>query len=492
LKLKLSIKKKKDSVEEQPAIKKKDRTDEQLDKKGSPNEQPAEVKVEKDPSDELKYMVIEPTLTSSEEKLLHELNDLLIEEMNTDVTEFESHEKTKEYLMKQIDMIVKKYHAKANEATISKIKYYLVRNYIGYGKIDLMMRDPNVEDISCNGPGLPIFVWHRKYESIPANILFSNPEELDGFVVKLADTADKAVSIAQPVVDAHLPDGSRLHATYEKEVTSRGSSFTIRKFHETPITIINLVASNTMSARLAAWFWYMIENQASIIAIGGTASGKTTTINALATFIKPNSKIVSIEDTAEIKLLHENWLPSVVRKGFGISDEKADISLFDLLKNALRQRPDYIIVGEVRGVEAYTLFQAIAMGHGGIATFHAESVESAVRRFENEPLNVPRQLVTNVDAIVVQGKVRYNDKMVRRILAVSEILLDPATKEIKINILSKWDSHNDSHNVQDHSWLVNKIMRLKGVSYQEIHLELAKRIMLSKIWFRTILQTTEK
>jgi flagellar protein FlaI len=358
--------------------------------------------------------------------------------------------------------------------SLDKVKYYLVRNYTGYGKIDLLMHDPDVEDISCNGPGLPIYVWHRRYESLPTNVTFSDSKELDAFAVKLADMSDRSLSLAQPIVDVNLPDGNRLNVSYGREVTRHGSSFTIRKFREDPMTVSELVANNTMSAELAAWFWYILEAQSSLIVVGGTASGKTTTINALSMFIKPNLKIVSIEDTAELQIPHENWLSAVIRSRFG-SVELTDISLFDLLKNAMRQRPDYVIVGEVRGAEAYTLFQAIATGHGGLSTFHAESVEAAVRRFENEPLNIPRPLMSMIDAIVVQGKVRFENKLVRRASVVSELSLDPVTRQIKTNNLFEWDPQTDCHKSYGRSWILQKIAKSKGISYQEIERELDRR-----------------
>src|SRR6266702_1341876 len=241
-------------------------------------------------------------------------------------------------------------------------------------------------------------------------------------ILKLSYMTGRAISIAQPVLDATLPDGSRVQMTYEKEVTRRGSTFTIRKFRERPLTVSDLVIYNTLGAEIAAWFWYIIEKQASVILVGGTASGKTTTINTLAMFIKPNAKIVSIEDTSEIQLPHENWLSSVVRAGFGVTGEVSEITLFDLLKNAMRQRPEYIIVGEVRGSEAYTLMQAIATGHGGLATLHADSAEAAIHRLESEPMNIPRPLIPTIDVIAVQTRVQVGDKSVRRMVNVAEVV----------------------------------------------------------------------
>jgi flagellar protein FlaI len=455
---------KKTIIKEQPSV----RINELYEKIG-------EVNISHDSSDQFNYVVKEPALTSFEDRLLHELEEILADVLDVNMADFElSRGKAEEYLLVQIDNIVKKHHVKVNKASLDKIKYYLVRNCVGYGKIDLLMRDPDVEDISCNGPRLPIYVWHRKYESLPTNITFSSPTELDAFAVKLVDTSDRSISLAQPVVDANLPDGSRLNVTYAKEITPHGSSFTIRKFKEKPMTITDLIANNTISSRLAAWFWYIIEHQASLIVVGGTASGKTTTINALSMFIKPNLKIVSIEDTSELQLPHENWLSAVIRTKFG-SDVSTDITLFDLLKNAMRQRPDYVIVGEVRGSEAYTLFQAIATGHGGLSTFHGESVEAAVRRFENEPLNIPRPLMTMIDAMVIQKKVRVRGRMIRRISVVSEISLEHSTGQIKTNNIFEWSPQSDDHIFYGKSWILQEISKSKGISYQEIELELARR-----------------
>src|SRR6266480_3043317 len=271
-----------------------------------------------------KYQIAEVQLADDERKKLKEIGELLIEELDVDIKKLGTNENAAAYIRKLVERIIKNY------------------------KINPMMRDPWIEDISCNGSGIPIYIWHRKYESIPTNVVFQTAEELDKFILKLSYMSGRAISIAQPVLDATLPDGSRIQMTYEKEVTRRGSTFTIRKFRERPLTVSDLCIYNTLGAEMAAWFWYIIEKQASVVLVGGTASGKTTTLNTLAMFIKPNAKIVSIEDTSEIQLPHENWLSSVVRAGFGVTGEVSEITLFDLLKNAMRQRPEYIIVGEVR------------------------------------------------------------------------------------------------------------------------------------------------
>lgn len=436
----------------------------------------AEAIIVKESTGQIKYLVSEVPLSEVEKKQLSQIKELLTDELHVDFKKLGSSEKTVNYLKKQIQSIIKNYKLKVDATSFDKIAYYIVRDYVYFDKIDPMMKDPKIEDISCNGYGLPIFVWHQQYESIPTNVLFQTAEELDKFIVKLTYMTGRAISIAQPVVDASLPDQSRIQLTYEKEVTRRGSSFTIRKFRERPFTIADLIIFNTLSPEMAAYFWYAIERQASVIVVGGTACGKTVTINMLSMFIKPTAKIVSIEDTAELQLPHENWLPSVVRTGFGVSGKVSEISLYDLLKNAMRQRPEYIIVGEVRGAEAYTLVQAIATGHGGLATLHADSVEAAIHRLETEPMNIPRPLITTIDVVAVQSRVRLGDKSVRRIISVSEIVgIDPVTKELLTNEIFKWDPRTDSFLYSGRSYVLEKLVKRHGVAFDAAMKELENR-----------------
>jgi len=439
----------------------------------------AEAVIVKESTGQIKYLVSEVPLSEVEKKQLNQIKELLTDELNVDFKKLGSSEKTVSYLKKQIQIIIKNYKLKVDATSLDKIAYYIVRDYVYFDKIDPLMKDPKIEDISCNGYGLPIFVWHQQYESIPTNVVFQAAEELDKFIVKLTYMTGRAISIAQPVVDASLPDQSRIQLTYEKEVTRRGSSFTIRKFRERPFTITDLITFNTLSPEMAAYFWYTIERQASVIVVGGTASGKTVTINMLSMFIKPTAKIVSIEDTPELQLPHENWLPSVVRTGFGVSGKISEISLYDLLKNAMRQRPEYIIVGEVRGAEAYTLVQAIATGHGGLATLHADSVEAAIHRLESEPMNIPRPLITTIDVVAVQSRVRLGDKSVRRIVSVSEIVgIDPLTKDILTNEIFKWDPRTDSFVYSGRSYVLEKLVKRHGVVFDAATKELENRKQL--------------
>ncbi len=431
--------------------------------------------VVRDPmTQKMRYEVIEPTLLQEEQQYLDEIKALLMEELDVSIKDLETKEKAAEYLKRKVGEVIKNYKLKIPSEAVEKLMYYIVRDYIGYGKIDPLMRDHMIEDVSCDGINIPIYVWHREYESLPTNIVYKGAEELNSFIVRLAFLSGKQISIASPLLDASLPDGSRIQLTYGREITRRGSTFTIRRFRVDPLTISDLIAFKTLSAGMAAYFWLAIENRASVLVAGGVAAGKTTLLNCLSMFIKPEFKIVSVEDTAELNLPHENWIPSVVRTG----SEKAHtgITLFDLLKAAVRQRPDYIIVGEVRGQEAYTLFQAMATGHLGMCTMHGESVESALRRLEAEPMNIPRSLLPMIDIILVQGRTEIAGKPARRALSVTEMVgLDPRTKELLTNEVYRREPSSDSFQYLGRSYVLERIMKKLNVSAQEIENEVLMR-----------------
>jgi len=434
--------------------------------------------VVRDPiTQKIRYQVIEPTLREREKEQLREIKSLLVEEIDVSLEDLETKEKAREYLKNKVQEIIKNYRMKVAEEAVDKLMYYIVRDFIGYGKIDPLMKDHMIEDVSADGVNIPIYVWHREYESIPTNIIFEEADELNSFIVRMAYLAKKHISIATPILDAALPDGSRIQLTYGSEITRRGSTFTIRRFRVDPLTISDLISFNTLSSDMAAYFWYAIENRASVLVSGGVASGKTTILNCLSMFIKPEFKIVSVEDTAELNLPHENWIPSVVRSAFGSEGEKTSaITLFDLLKAAVRQRPDYIIVGEVRGKEAYTLFQAMATGHLGMSTVHAESVGAVVNRLESEPLNIPRALLTMIDVVMVQLRTEINGKPARRTGAVTEIVaMDPKTKELLTNDVYQWNPKNDAFSYSGRSHVLEKNMKKMGLGEDEVRKELHQR-----------------
>ncbi|MGC9208539.1 MAG: type II/IV secretion system ATPase subunit [Nitrososphaeria archaeon] len=416
------------------------------------------------------YYVVEPSLNAYEIKLIEDVKSYLFEKM-TYVPD-EPPERTWERIKELIDSRLKE--LKATEKR-QKVYYYIRRDLLGYGKIDVMLRDEEIEDISCNGPNIPIYVWHRFYESIPSNVMFTSKEELDSFVMKLAYRSGKAISFSTPMLDASLPEGHRIQITLGGEVSGRGTNFTIRKFKTDPITIIDLINFGTISPKLAAYLWIAIEHKMSLLLAGGTASGKTTTLNALTVFIPINYKVVTIEDTRELNLYRENWISSVTRE---VQTSYAqNITLFDLLKEALRQRPDFIIVGEVRGEEAFTLLQAIATGHGGLSTIHAETVEGVIERLSTKPMNIPKDFIaTTLNMIGMQLRVSYGKKITRKLIQLSEIVgYDSKNDMIIFKDSFRWDPKTDEIKYTEESRVAQLLEERYGISRDEFARELQRR-----------------
>jgi flagellar protein FlaI len=350
------------------------------------------------------YIVDELPLTKEEREAYKRLRNILEYELKAP----EPDETLAESFHRQVPEILAN-HRKAFEGIpeigIRRIMYYLERDLIGYGKIDAFMFDPYVEDISCSGVNKPIYLWHRNYENIKTNVVFRDEEELDDFVMKIVHRAGKHVSIAYPIVDITLPGKHRLAVSFGKETTPAGTSFTIRKFREDPFTIIDLIENETIDETIAAYLWLLMENKMSVMILGATGAGKTTALNAIACLTRPDYKIISIEEVAEINLPHENWTSTIARPGFG-ADKQGEITLYDLIKAAVRHRPDLIIVGEVRGEEAYVLFQSLATGHGGLCTIHAEDVETAIKRLTQPPMNIPPSIISLMNCMIVVKHVR--------------------------------------------------------------------------------------
>jgi flagellar protein FlaI len=424
----------------------------------------------------LLYYIIEPTLLDEDMKLYKKIHDILVEELDVDVRKVPSKEVAQKLLRAKVETVVKQYHIPVEAEVLDKLMYYLTRDFIYHGKIEPLMRDHMIEDISCDGPGVPIYIWHRAYESIPTNVKFEDTRELDNFVVKLAYLSGKHISIASPMVDGGLADGSRVQLTYSKEVTRHGSTFSIRRFRADPMTITDLITFNTLTSEMAAYFWYVMEKKACTLITGGTASGKTTLLNCISMFILPDNKIVTIEDTPELNIPHKNWISAIARVGFGPVGSTAEISLFDLLKAAMRQRPDYIIVGEVRGEEAFTLFQAMATGHGGLSSIHGDSVMASIRRLESAPLNIPRTLLPTLNLVGLQARLRIGNKPVRRLLHLAEVLgIDPSSGELDINDVFRWDPRTDTFGYSGRSHTIERLSERSGISMDAVQEELRHR-----------------
>ena len=427
---------------------------------------------------EKNYKVIEPYLTPEEQKKLNFIWETLMRSLDVRIDEIDKN-KVDIYLTEQVQQIIDNYELDLDEVGKRKILYYIKRESLGFGKIDPLMRDPHIEDISCDGAGIPIFLYHRKYGSLKSNIVFKSEEELSYFVIRLAQKCGKHISIAEPMLDATMPDGSRIQMTLSTEVTSKGSTFTIRKFRADPFTPPDLIKLNTVSAEIMAYYWLAVENRINMLIAGGTASGKTTILNALSLFIPRDAKIVSIEETREINLPHPNWIPGVARTGFGevVNDKLVgEIDLYDLMKAALRQRPEYILVGEIRGREAYVLFQAMATGHATYSTVHADSAQSLIHRLEGKPIHIPRVMLQSLDIVSLHVTTRVKNNRVRRCKQIIEIIdIDPTTKEILTNEVFRWDPVEDKFIYTGKSYVLERIRARLDLSKEEITQEIRRR-----------------
>ncbi len=433
---------------------------------------------------ELVYEVIEPKLTPEEQEMLKELEEHLKEKLDVAFDDKNITDK-KAYLREKIREVVELFGWKLPKETRQKLEYYIFRDFIGLGKIEPLMHDPNIEDISCDGVGIPVYIVHRKpeYGQMKTNIVFNSKEELDAFVMKLAQRAGKSISVAQPLLDGTLPDGSRLQATLGSDIARRGSNFTIRKFTKEPLTPIHLMNYGTISSLALAYLWMCVEYGKSILVAGATATGKTTMLNAISLFIRPELKIVSIEDTAELQLPHENWIPQVARPGFGEKSYGA-VEMFDLLKAALRQRPDYVIVGEVRGKEASVMFQGMATGHPSLGTIHADSVQKVVDRLTTPPINLSPALLENLDVIVFMARAKLRGKFVRRVKEIVEVAgVDIANRRIIENVVFKWEPAKDEIKMVGKSLILQKIAEFKGITYEVVMKELERRALFLE-WLR--------
>ncbi|MGB9958138.1 ATPase, T2SS/T4P/T4SS family [Haloferax prahovense] len=361
-----------------------------------------------------------------------------------------------------------------NDYQVRKLQYYLRRDFIGYERIDGIKHDINVEDISCDGYNSPVFVYHSDYEQIISNV-YHGQGELDDFVVKLAQRSGKGISKRRPQVDATLPDGSRAQLTLGREVSDHGTNYTIRQFKDVPFTPIDLINWSTFSLEEMAFLWLCIENDKSLIFAGGTASGKTTSLNAVSLFIPSNTKIVSIEDTREVELPQRNWIASVTRPSFA-DDDKGDVDEFDLLEAALRQRPDYIVMGEIRGEEGRTLFQVMSTGHTTYTTFHADSVGEVLKRFTTAPINVSKTMFTALDLVSIQTSTRVGGNKVRRNKSLTEINhYDPENDEINVQDVYQWQAETDEFLQMGSSNTLEDIKFDRGWNQETLELEIFKR-----------------
>jgi flagellar protein FlaI len=422
-----------------------------------------------DENNEYRYHVVEPELTNFEHELLEtlfeDIRETLVYEAAFDPEDSEAE------LRKYIEQLLTQYAVDVDENTFYRLFYYLYRTFEGFEKIDPLMADPHIEDVSCDGYEVPIFIYHDEYTDIKTNREFDR-EELDSFVIRLAQQSGRHISIGDPVTETTLTDGSRAELALGKEVTPRGSAFTIRKYADEPFTPATLVDYDTFDLNQMAYLWLAIESNKSLIFAGGTASGKTTSMNAVSMFVPPRSKVITIEDTRELTLHHENWLSSITRESLG---EGEDITMYDLLRSSLRHRPEYIVVGEVRGKEAMTLFQAMNTGHTTFSTMHADSVQTTINRLENEPISVPRAMIQSLDILSVQTLTYVGDERVRRTRVIAEIEgIDQRTGDLDYSTAFEWNAESDDYSQFD-SIVLDEIQEDRGWSRAELLREFRDR-----------------
>lgn len=415
------------------------------------------------------YELEEPLLNDEERKILLQLERTIREMVNFSIDIGDNQDQIK----RMIENALKSLNFKLDPNLFNKIFYYIYRDFVGLNEIEALMHDYFIEDIECNGINQPVFIVHRIFRNIRTNLVFTDLDSLANFVEKLAQKCGRHISYANPILDGSLPDGSRVNATYTKDISSRGPTFTIRKFTKIPWTPINLIKVGSACPEMLAYFWILLQYKLNILVAGGTGSGKTTLLNAIAFFIPPEARVVSIEDTRELNLPRENWLPSVVREG--VSSGVGNVDMFSLLKASFRQIPDYVIVGEVRGKEASVLFQGMASGHSSLSTIHADSISSVIRRLETPPIELPPSLVNEIDAIAIMTHARIGNSEVRRLSEVVEVKFVSSDGNAESNTPLIWDPAKDKFYFKKEFIAFDKIEKRSGISKSTLLKELETR-----------------
>lgn len=421
------------------------------------------------------YDVIEPRLTEYEKEIFEKVKDGLIQVINVSLGDVTNQEEVFKFLEDNVKSLIKQLGFNIGESSYTKIMYYVFRDFIGMNEIEPLLRDPYIEDIGCDGIGVPIYIIHQKFGSMKTNIIFNDNKQLTEFVTKLAERCDRYISYAEPLLDGSLPDGTRVQASLATDVTTHGPTFSIRKFREIPFSPIDLLRMNTLSAEMLAYLWFAIENGANVLIIGGVATGKTTILNSVSIFIPSESKIISIEDTRELNIPHENWIPGVARPGFTTTGV-GQVTMFDLLKESFRQNPDYLIVGEIRGKEAYVMFQGMASGHPTLSTMHGGSVDDIMKRLQTKPISLSPGLLEAMDIVIVMIHAREHGKSARRVREIVEIeSIDMKSGSARTAKSFVWIPSSDTFEYRGNSWVLGKISSEKGIPLNTVMREVSRR-----------------
>ena len=426
------------------------------------------------------YNVFKQKYSSEEKLLLSELRENLVD---LAISSDESLQVNEDKLLNDIKNFLFAKLANNSQNNIISNEYLdnlarkLFQDLVGYGEIDPLIRDDNLEEIMVIGIDKPVFVYHREYGMMKTNILFKDAGEVMNLIDSIARQINRRIDQESPILDGRLPDGSRVNATIPP-ISADGPSMTIRKFKRDPLTIIDLINSKTISVELAAFFWLCFDGlgvkSANAIISGGTSSGKTTTLNALSSFINPKERIITIEDTLELQIPHEHVIRMETRPSN--VENRGELTMNDLVKNSLRQRPDRIIVGEVRGSEAITLFTALNTGHSGFGTLHSNDARETITRLTNAPMSVPNIMISAIDFIIMQNRIYRSDGVsFRRISEVAEV---SGIEEgvIQLNKIFEWDPQSDTiKNVGITSKTLTEIANVSGNSLNSLYDEIKNR-----------------
>lgn len=426
------------------------------------------------------YNVFKQKYSSEEKLLLSELRENLVD---LAISSDESLQVNEDKLLNDIKnfLFAKLANNSQNNAIsneyLDNLARKLFQDLVGYGEIDPLIRDDNLEEIMVIGIDKPVFVYHREYGMMKTNILFKDAGEVMNLIDSIARQINRRIDQESPILDGRLPDGSRVNATIPP-ISADGPSMTIRKFKRDPLTIIDLINSKTISVELAAFFWLCFDGlgvkSANAIISGGTSSGKTTTLNALSSFINPKERIITIEDTLELQIPHEHVIRMETRPPN--VENRGELTMNDLVKNSLRQRPDRIIVGEVRGSEAITLFTALNTGHSGFGTLHSNDARETITRLTNAPMSVPNIMISAIDFIIMQNRIYRSDGVsFRRISEVAEV---SGIEEgvIQLNKIFELDPQSDTiKNVGITSKTLTEIANVSGNSLNSLYDEIKNR-----------------
>jgi len=427
------------------------------------------------------YEVRFPKLSKEEQQLFKRIKERAITEIQIDPTTIPNPEERRRIFLNAVKKMIKEEAPHYSEGRIEVLADMIVQQMIGYGKLDPLVRDDNLEEIMVIGTNRPVYVWHRRFNMCKTNIVFPEEKEILNIIERIAREVGRRIDQQSPLLDARLPDGSRVNATIPP-ISLDGPTITIRKFKKDPLTVIDLIKYGTINSEIAALFWVFVDGlgvkPANVLVAGGTGSGKTTTLNSLAMFIPPSERVISIEDTAELQLPVEHWIRLETRPPN--LEGKGEVTMDDLVKNTLRMRPDRIIVGEVRGPEARTMFTAMNTGHDGcMGTIHANSARETIVRLESPPMNVPRIMIPALDIIIMQVRFHSRKKgTIRRVTEIAEVS-GIEGESIQLNKLYKYDPAKDELVPTGvPSRTLNTLAHHTGMSMREIELEIEKRKLI--------------